>query len=77
MPSSGLPLKMQGFFDVLLVPLGKTSDFAFKNYKMQAKIERNFKGFLRAFSRVYDGIILSLKSLKQGLIIPLKNELYF
>ena len=56
MPSSGLALNSQGFFDVLLVSLGKTSDFAFKNYKMQAKIERNFKGFLRAFSRVYDGI---------------------
>ena len=77
MPSSGLPLNSQGFFDVLLVSRGKTSDFAFKNYKMQAKIGRNFKGFLRAFSRVYDGIMLSLKSLKQGLIIPLKNALYF
>ena len=77
MPSSGLALNSQGFFDVLLVSLGKTSDFAFKNYKMQAKIGRNFKGVLRAFSRVYDGIMLSHSSLKKGLIKSPKKALYF
>ena len=44
---------------------------------MQAKIQGNFKGLFKAFRRVYDGIMLSLNSLKKGLIKSPKKALYF
>ena len=44
---------------------------------MQAKIQGNFKGLFKAFSRVYDGIMFSHSILKKGLIKSPKKALYF